>query len=47
MFEFLQQRDTANPAAIHTGISLKLKKGEILSIVGESGCGKSTLCKTT
>lgn len=26
-------------------LSLNLKKGEILAIVGESGCGKSVLCK--
>jgi oligopeptide transport system ATP-binding protein len=28
------------------GISVKLKKGEILGLVGESGCGKSTLART-
>lgn len=27
-------------------VSLSVKKGEILAIVGESGCGKSVLCKS-
>jgi len=28
------------------GVSLAVKRGEVLGIVGESGCGKSTLAKT-
>lgn len=28
------------------GVSLKLRKGEVLGVVGESGCGKSTLARS-
>jgi len=28
------------------GVTLRVKKGEAISVVGESGCGKSTLAKT-
>ncbi|MGZ5385222.1 MAG: ATP-binding cassette domain-containing protein, partial [Acidimicrobiia bacterium] len=29
------------------GVTLDIRKGEILGLVGESGCGKSTLGKAT
>jgi len=37
----------AKPLCIHAvnDVSFKVKRGEILSIVGESGCGKSTTAK--
>ncbi|MFL5891107.1 MAG: ATP-binding cassette domain-containing protein, partial [Solirubrobacterales bacterium] len=28
------------------GVTLTVKEGETLGLVGESGCGKSTLCRT-
>ena len=28
------------------GITVKIKKGDFLAIVGNNGCGKSTFCKT-
>lgn len=37
-------RKSSNVIALD-GVSLTVKKGEVLGIIGESGCGKTTLCK--
>jgi len=40
----LQFRYQGSETNILRGVNLKVKKGEILALVGLSGCGKTTLC---
>ena len=41
---FIRQKKVAEVKAVD-GVSLYIRKGETLGLVGESGCGKTTLGK--
>ena len=43
VFPFTRKVGEADPPPVLTDVSLKIERGEFVSIIGHSGCGKSTL----